>query len=144
MSGKVDALCEAAARGDLGWALELLQEGTDPNAKNSSGRTAIQVMKMDSKKMAQLLLDYSANPNIADPDTGRFPAHDAARQGFVDTLIVLLNGKAHIHIPDMEGHLPMDLAPSNIVTDLQSRGILTESKKHVVQDTMEPMIILNN
>ncbi|KAG9470257.1 hypothetical protein GDO78_018447, partial [Eleutherodactylus coqui] len=106
-----DALSDAAARGDLQRARGLLKNGADPNAANSSGRTAIQVMMMGDAKMAQLLLDYSANPNIPDPDSGRFPAHHAAQQGFLDTLIVLLNGKAHIHIPDRTGRLPLDLAP---------------------------------
>ncbi|XP_056376440.1 cyclin-dependent kinase 4 inhibitor B-like [Hyla sarda] len=140
----VEALSEAAARGDLVTARGLLLEGTDPNEVNRHGRTAIQVMKMSNAKMAQLLLDHSANPNVPDPVTGRFPAHDAARQGLLDTLIVLLKGKAHIHIPDKQGHLPMDMAPNYIVTYLQSWGILSESKKLVLQDTMEPMIRLNN
>ncbi|CAN2391313.1 Cyclin-dependent kinase, partial [Pristimantis euphronides] len=137
------ALCAAAARGDVREVQRLLQEGADPNAVNSGGRTAIQVMKMSEAKMAQLLLDYSANPNVRDASTGRFPAHHAAHQGFLDTLIVLLNGKAHIHLPDNNGYLPMDLAPNHIVTDLQSRGILSESRNLVMQETMEPFIILN-
>ncbi|CAN2391791.1 Cyclin-dependent kinase, partial [Pristimantis euphronides] len=100
-------------------------------------------MKMSKAKMAQLLLNYSANPNVRDASTGRFPAHHAAHQGFLDTLIVLLNGKAHSHLPDNKGYLPMDLAPNHIVTDLQSRGILSESRNLVMQETMEPFIILN-
>ncbi|XP_071982631.1 cyclin-dependent kinase 4 inhibitor B-like [Engystomops pustulosus] len=139
----MDALSEAAATGDLGLALVLLQQGADPNAPNSYGKTPIQVMMMDNANMAQLLLDYSANPNIRDADTGKYPAHEAARQGCLDTLITLLNGKAIIHIPDNEGRLPMDLAPSHIVTTLQSRGLLSTSKKLLKQETMEPMIILH-
>ncbi|CAJ0948417.1 unnamed protein product [Ranitomeya imitator] len=98
----------------------------------------------DNPKMIQILLDFSANPNIADPLTGRFPVHGAALGGSVDTLIVLLKGKAYIHIPDNEGCLPMDLAPSHVVTDLQARGILSDSKEHIMQDTMEPMIAINS
>ncbi|KAG9464767.1 hypothetical protein GDO78_019422, partial [Eleutherodactylus coqui] len=108
---EVDALSDAAARGDLERVRGLLEDGADPNAANSSKRTTIQVMMMGDASLAQLLLDYSANPNVPDPDSGRFPAHDAAQQGFLHTLIVLLNGKAHIHIPDRTGRLPLDLAP---------------------------------
>ncbi|KAG9464753.1 hypothetical protein GDO78_019437, partial [Eleutherodactylus coqui] len=82
----------------------------------------MQVMMMGDAKMAQLLLDYSANPNVPDPDSGRFPAHHAGQQGFLDTLIVLLKAKAHIHIPDKTGRLPLDLAPDHIVAALQSLG----------------------
>ncbi|XP_066461113.1 cyclin-dependent kinase 4 inhibitor B-like [Eleutherodactylus coqui] len=140
---EVDDLSDAAARGDLQRARGLLEDGADPNAANSNGRTAIQVMMMDDAKMAQLLLDYSANPNVPDPDSGRFPAHDAAQQGFLHTLIVLLNGKAHIHIPDRSGRLPLNLAPDHIVAALQSRGIVSESEKRIMQETMEPMIRLH-
>ncbi|XP_066461114.1 cyclin-dependent kinase 4 inhibitor B-like [Eleutherodactylus coqui] len=140
---EVDALSDAVARGDLERVRGLLEDGADPNAANSSKRTAIQVMMMDDARMAQLLLDYSANPNVPDPDSGRFPAHDAAQQGFLDTLIVLLNGKAHIHIPDRTGRLPLDLAPDHIVAALQSLGIVSDSEKHIMQETMEPMIRLH-
>ncbi|KAG9464752.1 hypothetical protein GDO78_019437 [Eleutherodactylus coqui] len=103
----------------------------------------MQVMMMGDAKMAQLLLDYSANPNVPDPDSGRFPAHHAGQQGFLDTLIVLLKAKAHIHIPDKTGRLPLDLAPDHIVAALQSLGIVSDSKNHVMQETMEPMIRLH-
>ncbi|XP_063810049.1 cyclin-dependent kinase 4 inhibitor B-like [Pseudophryne corroboree] len=131
-----DRLSAAAALGDLGTAKMILENGTNPNAINSCGRTAIQVMMMGSPKMAQLLLAHSADPNMRDPRTGRTPAHDAASEGFLDTLVVLLKGNAHIHIPDIWGKLPMDLASDQMVADLQSRGILSSAKHLIMQETM--------
>lgn len=60
--------------------------------------------------MAELLLQRGADPNRPDPSTGTLPAHDAAREGFLDTLQVLLQGGARIDVPDNAGRLPIDLA----------------------------------
>uniref|UniRef100_A0A8B9P069 Uncharacterized protein n=1 Tax=Apteryx owenii TaxID=8824 RepID=A0A8B9P069_APTOW len=67
----------------------LLDAGADPNGTNSFGRTPLQVMKLGSPRVAELLLQRGADPNRADPRTGCFPAHDAARAGFLDTLAAL-------------------------------------------------------
>nr|XP_060616818.1 cyclin-dependent kinase 4 inhibitor B-like [Anolis sagrei ordinatus] len=103
-------LGNAAARGDVQAVRMLLESGTDPNAVNFYGRTPIQVMMMGSPQIAALLLEAGANPNRPDPSSGSFPAHDAARGGFLDTLKVLHQGGAHLDLPDTQGHLPRDLA----------------------------------
>ncbi|XP_053312494.1 cyclin-dependent kinase inhibitor 2A-like [Spea bombifrons] len=116
MAGKsADLLSTAAARGDLELARALLQSGIDPNAKNSYGRTPIQVMKMGCPEMAKLLISYAADPNVPDPATGMTPAHDAVQCGFLDTLVVLLDGGASLYAPpDCWGRLPIDLASSEM------------------------------
>ncbi|XP_062984613.1 cyclin-dependent kinase 4 inhibitor B-like [Elgaria multicarinata webbii] len=69
-----------------------------------------QVMKLGSPRVAELLLQSGADPNRPDPSTGCLPVHDAAREGFLDTLQVLELGGARLDLPDHEGRLPIDLA----------------------------------
>ncbi|XP_042309353.1 cyclin-dependent kinase 4 inhibitor B-like [Sceloporus undulatus] len=103
-------LCQAAARGDSEAVRRLLESGADPNAENAFGRTPIQVMMMGNPQVAKLLLQAGANPNMPDRTTGSLPAHDAARQGFLDTLKVLHHWGARFDLPDRWGHHPLDLA----------------------------------
>ncbi|XP_015283227.1 PREDICTED: cyclin-dependent kinase 4 inhibitor B-like [Gekko japonicus] len=107
---QADWLARAAAAGDLEGVRRLLQEGADPNGVNSYGRTPIQVMMMGSPKVAELLLRKGADPNRPDPTTGALPSHDAARQGFLDTLLVLREGGARLDVPDASQRLPLHLA----------------------------------
>lgn len=44
---------------------------------------------MGNAQVAKLLLLYGAEPNCEDPATLTRPVHDAAREGFLDTLVVL-------------------------------------------------------
>ncbi|XP_063152769.1 SH3 and multiple ankyrin repeat domains protein 3-like isoform X1 [Candoia aspera] len=71
------------------------------------------VMKLGNPKVADLLLQRGANPNLPDPSTGSLPVHDAAREGFLDTLQVLLSGGARLDLPDDRGRLPLDVAAEN-------------------------------
>ncbi|XP_074851081.1 cyclin-dependent kinase inhibitor 2A-like [Carettochelys insculpta] len=105
-----DALASAAARGDLERVRELLDQRADPNAVNSCGRTPIQVMMLGSTQVAELLLQRGAEPNRPDPSTGSLPVHDAAREGFLDTLVALHRGGARVDLRDKRGRLPLELA----------------------------------
>ncbi|XP_030050080.1 cyclin-dependent kinase inhibitor 2A [Microcaecilia unicolor] len=109
-----DALTRAAARGDLLLVQSLLEGGTDPNGMNSFHRTAIQVMKLGNPMLAELLLRYGADPNVPDPTTGSCPVHDAAREGFLDTLQVLVRGGARLDQCDKWGRTPIDLVPRHL------------------------------
>ncbi|XP_035418916.1 cyclin-dependent kinase 4 inhibitor B-like isoform X1 [Cygnus atratus] len=105
-----DRLCSAAARGDLAEVRALVEAGADPNGTNSFGRTPLQVMMLGSPRVAELLLQRGADPNRPDPRTGCFPAHDAARAGFLDTLAALHRAGARLDLPDGRGRLPLDVA----------------------------------
>ncbi|XP_064358967.1 cyclin-dependent kinase 4 inhibitor B-like [Dromaius novaehollandiae] len=105
-----DRLSSAAARGDVEEVRALLDAGADPNGTNSFGRTPLQVMMLGSPRLAELLLQRGADPNRADPRTGCFPAHDAARAGFLDTLAALHRAGARLDLPDGRGRLPLDVA----------------------------------
>uniref|UniRef100_A0A8C3QVK2 Cyclin dependent kinase inhibitor 2B n=1 Tax=Cyanoderma ruficeps TaxID=181631 RepID=A0A8C3QVK2_9PASS len=100
----------AAARGDREEVRKLLDAGVDPNGTNSLGRSPLQVMMMGSPRVAELLLRRGADPNRPDPRTGCLPAHDAARAGFLDTLVALHRAGARLDLPDGRGRLPLDVA----------------------------------
>ncbi|XP_044513438.1 cyclin-dependent kinase inhibitor 2A [Gracilinanus agilis] len=105
-----EKLTEAAARGRTEVVTELLELGTNPNAVNRFGRSAIQVMMMGSVRLAAILLQYGAEPNTPDPTTLTLPVHDAAREGFLDTLMLLHRAGARLDVRDSLGRLPVDLA----------------------------------
>ncbi|XP_063570245.1 cyclin-dependent kinase inhibitor 2A isoform X4 [Pongo abelii] len=67
-------------------------------------------MMMGSARVAELLLLHGAEPNCADPATLTRPVHDAAREGFLDTLAVLHRAGARLDVRDAWGRLPVDLA----------------------------------
>ncbi|XP_057283755.1 cyclin-dependent kinase 4 inhibitor B-like [Pezoporus wallicus] len=67
-------------------------------------------MMLGSPRVAELLLQRGADPNRPDPRTGCFPAHDAARAGFLETLAALHRAGARLDLPDGSGRLPLDVA----------------------------------
>lgn len=69
----------------------------------------LQVMMMGNSKIASLLLEKGADPNVQDKH-GIAPVHDAARTGFLDTLQVLVEYGALVNIPDQSGALPIHIA----------------------------------
>ncbi|NXK92552.1 CDN2B inhibitor, partial [Formicarius rufipectus] len=103
-------LCSAAARGDCEEVRKLLEAGVDPNGTNCFGRTPLQVMMLGSPRVTELLLQRGADPNLPDPRTGCLPAHDAARAGFLETLVALHRAGARLDLPDGSGLLPSDVA----------------------------------
>lgn len=109
--GSGDAgLASAAARGQVETVRQLLEAGADPNKVNCFGRSPIQVMMMGSARVAELLLLHGADPNCADSATLTRPVHDAAREGFLDTLVALHRAGARLDVRDAWGRLPVDLA----------------------------------
>uniref|UniRef100_A0AAA9T5U2 Cyclin dependent kinase inhibitor 2B n=3 Tax=Bos TaxID=9903 RepID=A0AAA9T5U2_BOVIN len=103
-------LANAAARGQVEAVRQLLEAGVDPNRLNRFGRRPIQVMMMGSARVAELLLLHGADPNCADPATLTRPVHDAAREGFLDTLVALHRAGGRLDVRDAWGRLPVDLA----------------------------------
>lgn len=66
-------------------------------------------MMMGNSKVASLLLEKGADPNVQDKH-GIAPVHDAARTGFLDTLQVLVEYGASLNLPDQQGALPIHIA----------------------------------
>lgn len=111
-------LASAAARGQVETVRQLLEAGADPNGVNRFGRRPIQVMMMGSTRVAELLLTHGADPNCADPATLTRPVHDAAREGFLDTVAALHRAGARLDVRDAWGRLPVDLAEERGHRDL--------------------------
>ncbi|XP_060950262.1 cyclin-dependent kinase 4 inhibitor D [Limanda limanda] len=103
-------LTAAAARGSTTEVRRILEEsGVHPDTVNEFGRTALQVMMMGNTKIACLLLEKGAEPNVQDRH-GIAPVHDAARTGFLDTVLALVEHGASVNIPDQSGTLPIHIA----------------------------------
>ncbi|KAJ8335791.1 hypothetical protein SKAU_G00391330 [Synaphobranchus kaupii] len=108
-----DEFASAAATGNVEHVGMLLQDGVDVNAVNRFGRTPLQVMMMGNTAVARLLLENGANPNVSDHSTGTTPLHDAAREGFLDTVKLLIQFQADISVKDYRSRRPIDLAQEN-------------------------------
>uniref|UniRef100_A0A7M4FAW3 Cyclin dependent kinase inhibitor 2A n=1 Tax=Crocodylus porosus TaxID=8502 RepID=A0A7M4FAW3_CROPO len=78
-------------------------------ALRARGLRCHQVVKLGHTPLVELLLRSGADPNRPDPATGSCPAHDAAREGFLDTLAALHRAGARLDLADRWG-LPLDLA----------------------------------
>ncbi|KAM9796197.1 cyclin-dependent kinase 4 inhibitor C isoform X1 [Syngnathus typhle] len=105
-----DRLCSASANGNLPEVLLLLQNGAAVNGKNTFQRTALQVVKLSSTAVVEALLEAGADPNLRDPVLGLTVTHDAAREGFADTVQTLLAQKADANLADERGNFPLHLA----------------------------------
>ena len=67
-------------------------------------------MKLGNPAIAEALLRANANPNVRDHVRGLTITHDAARDGYVDTLRVLIDHGADVNLLDNDGNLPLHLA----------------------------------
>ncbi|KAG9350865.1 hypothetical protein JZ751_024754 [Albula glossodonta] len=68
------------------------------------------VMKLGNPALAEALLQANADPNVRDPLGGLTALHDTARDGYADTLQVLVDHGADVNIQDSDGNLPLHLA----------------------------------
>ncbi|KAL7828658.1 hypothetical protein SRHO_G00322920 [Serrasalmus rhombeus] len=103
-------LCTAAARGDLRETQLILQGNVDVNERNKFGRAPLQVVKLGCPRVAEVLLQAKADPNARDPVKRLTITHDAARDGYVDMLEVLVTYGADVNLQDSDGNLPLHLA----------------------------------
>lgn len=70
----------------------------------------VQVVKLGDSWVIETLLQAGANPNVPDPSCGLTVTHDAAREGFVDSVRVLLKYRADVNIADERGTELNDLS----------------------------------
>ena len=70
----------------------------------------MQVVKLGCPNVAEVLLQAHADPNARDPVKGLTVSHDAAREGYVDMLGVLVTYGADVNLQDSDGNLPLHLA----------------------------------
>ncbi|XP_008406101.1 cyclin-dependent kinase 4 inhibitor B [Poecilia reticulata] len=110
MACRSDLLCSASACGKLEEVLNLLQAGADVNGLNEFRRTPLQVAMLGNTNLVEVLLAAGADPNAQDPTLNLTVTHDAAREGFVETVRVLVNHGAEVNLADETGNLPLHLA----------------------------------
>lgn len=70
----------------------------------------MQVAKLGNAALIQELLVAGAHPNLRDPACGLTVMHDAAREGFLDSVYVLVEHGADANLVDGKGNLPLHLA----------------------------------
>ncbi|KAK7889775.1 hypothetical protein WMY93_025335 [Mugilogobius chulae] len=89
---------------------------------------AVPVAKLGNPDLVAALLAAGANPCMRDPIYGLTVIHDAAREGFEDTVRVLLDYGADVNVADDRGFLPLHLAAmkghSSVVRLLSGRTAL--------------------
>ena len=68
------------------------------------------MVKLANRDLISRPLLAGADPNLRDPACGLTVTHDAAREGFTDSVRVLLEHGADANIVDAQGNLPLHLA----------------------------------
>ncbi|XP_068447522.1 cyclin-dependent kinase 4 inhibitor C isoform X2 [Clinocottus analis] len=69
-----------------------------------------EVVKLGNAALVEALLRAGADPNLRDPACGLTVTHDAAREGFIDSVRVLVESGADVNLVDERGNLPLHLA----------------------------------
>jgi ankyrin repeat protein len=105
------ALHEAALEGNTQRITSLLAQGSDLNARDANGRTALMIAASTNKtKVVDLLLAKGANPNMTDYKQGRTALITAAEAGYDEVARSLLNGGANPNLKDRFGETAMSSA----------------------------------
>lgn len=68
------------------------------------------MVKLGHEGVVRALLNAGADPNVPDPSCGLTVTHDAAREGFVETVRALVDVQADVNLLDKWGNLPLHLA----------------------------------
>ena len=118
-SGDAASLRTAAEMdANLSALLELLEEGADPNAPDTRGRTALHYAAGGgAPRNLEALLAAGGKPDVQDGD-GNTPLHIAAdassptlvEREFVAVIRVLLDGGASPNVPNRRGDTPLHVA----------------------------------
>lgn len=99
----------ATASSHLNTVKLLVERGADVNVQDEHGNTALQTAVTEgSSGIVEILLDYGANPNIAEPQGGAL--HIAAQQGHVDIAKQLIDKKAILDLRAPSGTTPLHMA----------------------------------
>ena len=99
-------------------ALKNLAKGDDPDPKrvdmrDDNGRTALSIaVKSRRSELIEILLEYNANPNLIDLDTGMSPLMFAVSTSNTGAVEMLINARADIMHVDYQGVTPLMLACS--------------------------------
>lgn len=112
----VHPLVHAVANENFEMVKLLIKYEIDVNAKDSRGQTPI--FAIQSKKMAQLLINNGANINIRDTSSGKTILFNFIRRGNLDLVELLIENGADINIKDKSDSTPLFSAISKKREDM--------------------------
>lgn len=123
------ALCDdtvnlAAYHGNEQKVVELLAQNPDPDARDSSGGTALHAaMFQDNIGIVQLLVDAGYDVNAIGPRNGYTPLHDAVWADNLPALKLLVANGGDLSVRGLDGYTPLEKARAegkeDIVTYLE-------------------------
>jgi ankyrin repeat protein len=114
-----DALNKAAYEGDEELVKKIIATKPDPDARDSSGGTALHAaMFQKNIKIVKLLLDYGLDVNAIGPKNGYTPLHDAVWGNNPEAAKLLMERRAKTDIKNKEGQTPLEKAQSEGKTAL--------------------------
>lgn len=114
-----DALNKAAYSGNVEEVAEILKTKPDPDARDSSGGTALHAaMFQKNIKIVEMLIDYGLDVNAIGPKNGYTPLHDAVWGNNPEAAKLLLAKGADPTIKNKEGQTPLEKAQSEGKEDL--------------------------
>ena len=101
---------EAAKQGDVEAVKQFIAAGSDVNAKDSAGGTALHgAVFRGSKEVAELLISNGADVNAKDK-YGRTPLHEAAYWDHKEIVELLITKGADVNAKTKRGETPLDQA----------------------------------
>jgi hypothetical protein len=107
-------LHSAAFKEDLEMVQVLLGYGVDVNAQTDFGYTPLNhyatIGRSDDPRVARLLLDHGADPNIWSEYSNTSPLHGASLKGRIELARLLLEHGASVEARDWKGKTPLDVA----------------------------------
>jgi Ankyrin repeats (3 copies) len=104
------ALAEAVLNGQFYVTRMLIEEGADPDSKDSRAYTPLLIAsRLSHWRIAALLIESAARPNPSD-DRGRTPLHYAVEAGDEQIVRMLLKAGADPEIKDLKSQSPRELA----------------------------------
>mmetsp|Transcript_55864 Transcript_55864/g.103415 ORF Transcript_55864/g.103415 Transcript_55864/m.103415 type:complete len:188 (-) Transcript_55864:22-585(-) len=109
-AGGTTSLMEAAHLGDVEALQKLLKDGTDINAQDDYGWTALRyAVRSDRYIAAEALVDAGADLNMPS-SSGRTPLMSAAANGLDDMVRLLVKSGADLSATNKDGRTAYDLA----------------------------------
>lgn len=107
------ALAEAVLNGQYYVSRMLIEEGADPDSKDSRGFTPLLIAsRLSHWRIAALLIESGAGADPSD-DKGRTPLHYAVEDGDEQTVRTLLKAGADPDLKDLNGQSPRQLAEAS-------------------------------
>eukprot|EP00742_Colponemidia_sp_Colp-10_P001610 GILJ01001729.1.p1 GENE.GILJ01001729.1~~GILJ01001729.1.p1 ORF type:complete len:300 (+),score=44.76 GILJ01001729.1:26-925(+) len=116
-----DALCQAVSQNNEVEVERLLAIGTDVNATDDQGRTALHfAVDRNNLKMLRTLLCHGANLDAQDQE-GQTALHYACTCGHDDIAMFLINEGASLLINDVNGELPAAYAEGSLQAFIEAQ-----------------------